>query len=78
MSDTPKKGLEEPEAAYLREEEEGTLTDAEWEAWYKRNGEALQASFKRADEEYERGEYYTIEEVMARVYDTIKRVAKKP
>jgi len=73
----PAKGLAEPEAAYRHREDEG-LTEAEWDAWGERNKEALQESFRRAKEQFRRGEYYTIEETMARVRATIKRVAKKP
>jgi hypothetical protein len=73
----PKKGLEEPEAAYQDADDEG-LTEAEWDTWGARNKEALQASFERAEEDHKRGHFYTLEEVMARMKATIQRAAKKP
>ncbi len=73
----PPKGLSEPEAAYRHREEEG-LTDAEWKAWEERNKDALVASLREAEAQIARGEGRTLEEVMARVHATIKRVAKKP
>jgi len=79
MSDKPqppKKGLEEPEAAYRQDEDEG-LTEAEWLAWEERNKDALIESFREAREQFARGECHTLEEVMARVRATIDRVAKK-
>lgn len=71
----PKKGLSEPEAEYRHDE---GLTEAEWDAWGERNKEALNASIEKARQEYLRGEYYTIEETMARVRAAIERAAKKP
>jgi hypothetical protein len=53
------------------------LTEAEWDAWGERNKEALQESFRKAKEQYERGEYYTLEETIARAKAAIKRAAKK-
>jgi hypothetical protein len=79
MSDKPeppKKGLEEPEAAYRHDDD--ALTDAEWTAWEERNKDALIASIREAREQIARGEYVTLEDAMARVRATIERVAKKP
>ena len=68
----PPKGLSEPETAYRQAKDEG-LTQAEWDAWGARNKEALQASFRRAEEEYKRGHYHTLEEVMAELKAQAKR-----
>ena len=71
----PKKGLAEPEVQH-RHKDDGA-TDSEWDAWFKRNGKALNASIRKAREEYARGHYYGVDEVMKRVRTEIKRVAKK-
>ncbi|HWA92561.1 MAG TPA: hypothetical protein VG889_21195 [Rhizomicrobium sp.] len=79
MSDKPpppKKGLEEPEAAY--QDDEDWLGSAEFLAWEERNKDALIESLREAEAQIERGEWFTLEETMARVRATIKRVAKKP
>lgn len=39
--------------------------EAAMDAWIERNKEALKASFKKAKEEYKRGEYFTHEQVWA-------------
>ncbi|MEI9992108.1 MAG: hypothetical protein WDM86_18980 [Rhizomicrobium sp.] len=39
--------------------------EAELDAWIERNKDALNASFRKADAEYARGHYYTLEEVLA-------------
>ena len=39
--------------------------EAALDAWIERNKDALKASFKQAKEEYERGEYFTHEQVCA-------------
>ena len=70
----PRKGLSESEAEYRHDE---GLTDAEWDVWFERNKEALQQSFRKAREEYERGEYYTLEEVMAELEERAKRRQKR-
>ena len=70
----PKKGLSESEAEYRHDE---GLTDAEWDAWGERNKEALQESFRKAREQFARGEGRTLDQVMRRVRATIDRVAKK-
>jgi hypothetical protein len=72
----PKKGLSESEAEYRHEDE--AFTEAELDAWIERNKDALNASIEKAHQEYLRGEYYTIEETMARVMAAIERAAKKP
>jgi hypothetical protein len=74
MTKKPPKGLSEQEAGYRHDE---GLTEAEWDAWGERNKEALQESFRKAEEQYARGEYYTLDEVMARTKAAIKRAAKK-
>jgi len=74
-SKAPKKGMKESDVEY-RHEERG-LSEAEWDAWSERNKDALQASFDKARADYARGHYFTLEETMARVKATIKRVAKK-
>jgi hypothetical protein len=66
----PRKGLSESEAEYRHDE---GLTDAEWDAWGERNKEALQASFDKAREDYARGHYYTLDEVMAHIKARAKR-----
>ncbi len=75
----PRKGLAEPEAAYKHREGEG-LTEAEWKAWEKqhkaweeRNKDALVASLREAEAQIARGEYYTAEEVRARLEARAKR-----
>ena len=70
----PEKGLSESEVEYRHDE---GLTDAEWDAWFERNKEALQQSFRKAREEYERGEYYTLEEAMAELEERAKRRQKR-
>ena len=70
----PKKGLSESEAEYRHDE---GLTDAEWDAWGERNKEALQESFRKAREQFARGEGRALDQVMRRVRATIDRVAKK-
>lgn len=77
MSKKPPKGLSETEAAY-RHEGEDDSTEAEWTTWEERNKDALVASLREAEAQIARGEGRTLEEVMARVHATIKRVAKKP
>jgi hypothetical protein len=75
----PKEGLAEPEAAYRQEgEDDNYVPKDEMDAYLWRNRHAINQSCDRADEEYARGHYYTIEEVMAHVRASIKRVAKKP
>ncbi|MBV9991919.1 MAG: hypothetical protein JOZ72_11580 [Alphaproteobacteria bacterium] len=73
----PPKGMSEPEAVYRHEGEED-MTEAQWMAWEERNRDALIASLREAEAQIARGEGHTLEEVMARVQATIKRVAKKP
>ena len=76
MSDKPRKpGLEESEAPYKPEEE--YVPEDEFDAYLWRNRHAINASARKAREEYARGEYHTIDEVMARVMAEIDRVAKK-
>ena len=41
--------------------------EAELDAWIERNKDALKTSIRKADEEYARGHYYTLEEVMAEI-----------
>lgn len=72
----PPKGLSEPETAYR--DDERLLTDAEWKAWEERNKDALQESFRKARAQIARGEGRSLDEVMARVRATIKRIARKP
>lgn len=85
MSDKPRKpGLEEPEAQYKPQDGDEELGDypefseAELDAWFERNHKALNASLREAEEQFARGEYYTIDEVMERLDAVIERVAKKP
>ena len=70
----PRKGLSESEAEYRHGE---GLSEAEWDAWGERNKEALQESFRKAREQFARGEGRTLDQVMRRVRATIDRVAKK-
>ena len=74
MTKKPRKGLSEQDAEYRHDE---GLTEAEWDTWGERNKEALQESFRKAKEQYERGEYYTLDEVMGRAKAAIKRAVKK-
>ncbi|MBV9991834.1 MAG: hypothetical protein JOZ72_11130 [Alphaproteobacteria bacterium] len=75
----PKKGMAEPEAAYRHEaDDENFVPEGGWDAYLYRNRHAINESCDRADEEYARGNYYTIEEVMAHIRATIKARAKKP
>jgi hypothetical protein len=67
----PKKGLSEPEAAYRHED--NVLSEAEMEAWFERNKDALKASIEEAQAQIERGEWYTLEEVMAELKAQAKR-----
>ncbi|MEI9929354.1 MAG: hypothetical protein WDM89_01975 [Rhizomicrobium sp.] len=64
------KGLSEPDVEYRHDE---GLTEAEWDAWGERNKDALQASFDKAREDYARGHYYTLDEVMAHIRARAKR-----
>ncbi len=68
---SPKKGLEEPEAAYRQDDDE--LTEAGLLAWEERNRDALIAALREAQEEIARGEYYTLEQVMAELEAQAKR-----
>jgi hypothetical protein len=71
IPEKPKTGLSESDAEY-RHEDQG-LTEAEWDAWGERNKEALQASFDKAREDYARGHYHTLDEVMAELKARAKR-----
>ncbi|HEX4860936.1 MAG TPA: hypothetical protein VFV07_06840 [Rhizomicrobium sp.] len=75
MTKKPRKpGMEESEAQYKPEDDDTVeFTDAYWDAWIERNGEALRESLREA----RKGPFYPIEEVMARVMAHIDRVAKK-
>ena len=66
----PKKGMSESEVEYRHDE---GLTEAEWDAWGERNKEALKRSLREANEQIERGEYYTLEEVMAELRAQARR-----
>jgi hypothetical protein len=83
MSDKPRKpGLEEPEAQYEQQDEElgecHEFSEAYWDAWFERNHKALNASIRKAEEQFARGEYYTMDQVWERMMAVIERVAKKP
>jgi hypothetical protein len=70
----PKKGMEEPEAQYRQELP--MPSEADWDEidrWIERNKDALSASFERADAEFARGEYRTLDEVMAHIRAQAKR-----
>jgi len=71
----PKKGLSESEAKYRAEDDE--ISEEELERWLERNADAINASCDEAEAQIERGEWFTLEETMARVRAEIKRVAKK-
>jgi hypothetical protein len=58
----PEKGLSESEAEYRHDD---GLTEAEWDAWGERNKDALQESFRKAREQFARGESHPLDEVMA-------------
>jgi hypothetical protein len=75
MSDKPRKpGMEEFEAPYKPEDADAVeFTDAYWDAWFERNGEALDASCDEAEAQIERGEWFTLEEVMAELEAQAKR-----
>ena len=56
-------------------------TEEEWaevDAWTERNKDALNESIRQAREQFARGEFFTHEEVWARVRATIKKYARKP
>ena len=77
MSDKPqppKKGLEEPEAAYLHDEDDTPPEDAAYDAWIERNKDAINASVEKAHQEYLRGECRSLDEVMA---DIMARAAER-
>ena len=75
MSDKPRKpGLEELEAQYKPEDDETVeFPDAYLDAWLERNAEALNASCDEAEAQIERGEWSTLEEVMAELEAQAKR-----
>jgi hypothetical protein len=57
-----------PKALYTEEDlapRDHAADEAALDAWIERNKEALKASFKKSKEEFERGEYYTHEQVWA-------------
>jgi antitoxin ParD1/3/4 len=59
---------EKPKFRYLPEDLESrdpVADEAAVDAWVKRNKGALNESIRQADEEFARGEYYTLDEVMA-------------
>jgi len=47
--------------------------EAAMDAWIERNKDALKASFRESKEQYERGEFYTHEQVWAEVSARLKR-----
>jgi len=54
-------------------------TEAEWadvDAWIERNKDALNASIEEAHAQFERGEYSTLGEVMARI--RARRLSRAP
>ena len=70
------KTAKPPKALYTEEDlapRDHAADEAALDAWIERNKEALRASFKKAREEYERGEYYTHEQVWAEVSARLKR-----
>ena len=72
---------ERSEADILHEMEAEKLTpeeEAEQDAWFERNKDILRESFRRAEEEFARGEGYTLEEVEAHLdADKRKRIRQK-
>jgi predicted transcriptional regulator len=71
----PPKGMSEPETEYRQEDDE--IGDEQIERWLERNADAINASCDEAEAQIARGEWFTLEEVMASVRADIKRVAKK-
>lgn len=70
----PRRGLAEPEADFRHEgEDENFVPEGGWDAYLWRNRHAINESIRKGREEYARGHYYTMEEVMAE----IKARAKK-
>jgi hypothetical protein len=62
------KTAKPPKALYTEEDlapRDHAADEAALDAWLERNKDALNASADRAREEYERGEYYTHEQVWA-------------
>ena len=75
--DEKNKGLEEPEAAY-RQDTETYVPEDELDAFLWRNRHAIAESCRKGLEDYKRGHYYTIEEVMAELRERAKeRQARK-
>ena len=62
----PAPGMEDTEIPY-KDNDGVEFDDAYWDAWLKRNADALNASIQEAEEQFQRGEYYTLEEVTAEV-----------
>jgi hypothetical protein len=50
--------------------------EAALDAWIERNKDALNASIRKADEEFAHGKYFTLDEVMAEL--KARRTARKP
>jgi predicted transcriptional regulator len=72
------KTAKPPKALYTKEDLEPrdvAADEAALDAWLERNKDAINASADKAREEFERGEYYTHEEVWAEIW---ARLARRP
>ena len=67
-------GMEESEAPYKPQDGfEDYVPEDELDAFLWRNRHAINASARKAREEYARGQYHTIEEVMAELAERAKQ-----
>ncbi len=77
---TPKAKRTKPASRYKPEEltpRDPTEDDAAIDAYLKRNRAALNASIRKAKAEFERGEYLTLEQVMAEITAQRQRRLRK-
>ena len=69
--------MAEPEAAYRHEGEgvdyENFVPEGGWDAYLWRNRDAINESIRKSEEEYARGHFYTLEEVMAEIKARARR-----
>jgi len=74
------KTAKPPKALYTEEDlapRDHAADEAAMDAWIERNKDALKASFKKAREEYERGHYFTHEQVWAEIWARLARKSLK-
>lgn len=70
------KTAKPPKALYTEEDlapRDAAADEAALDAWLERNKDALNASFDKAKAEYERGEYFTHEQVWAEIKALLAR-----